>query len=724
MKSIKVIFMLFIFTVHSWAQTNENITLVGRWPDGPCNTAIAVENIAYTGNGGAIDVLDVFEPDRPAKIGRVVTPGVVNDIFVTGNYLYIANGKAGLRIVDIRVPASPHEIAHLATSGEALRVFVQGDHAYMAADTAGLRIIDITDPFAPEEVATVKSNGYTQDVFVSGNFAYVANSEEGLKIIDVTDPASPVEISSFDFDGLFRITSVTVQGKYGYVLVTGKQPLSRGALSIVDISKPDSLYEVGRDIITGDWASSGRKVVLKDSLAYVALFSDAGNGLQIFDVSNPANPMTVGHHFTLAALDIFVDDEKLAFIADGRNGLSILDVNSPSSVEVIGNYDTPDASRDVFVSDHLAFVASDGLRVLDLTDPSNPSQLDHFEISPHSWAGRVFVSNQLAFLTTNASLRIIDITRPDSLFQIASFSVLARAVQVVGDYAFVLDRDQALHIIDVNDPAHPKRISKYQIELPKLAFGGNLFVSNGYAYVAAASAGLHIFDITDVNNPIQVSHIEANGSSLDVFVLQDCAYLAETGGLRIIEVSNPKAARVLGQTHRSIAALGVFVANVFAYVATVSGLTMIDVSERDLPVEVGFFKTGDVARSAYVANDLIHVADNDDGLYILRNDLTTKIEHPTTRSQNFILHYNYPNPFNPETTIRYGLPEPRRVRLIIYNVFGQNIKTLVDEVKAAGSYSVTWDGTDERGQPVPSGVYFYRFDAGVVSGTKKMILMR
>ncbi len=85
---------------------------------------------------------------------------------------------------------------------------------------------------------------------------------------------------------------------------------------------------------------------------------------------------------------------------------------------------------------------------------------------------------------------------------------------------------------------------------------------------------------------------------------------------------------------------------------------------------------------------------------------------------------NYPNPFNPGTEIRYELPEEQHVKLTIYNVLGQRIKTLVDKVKEAGAHSITWYGTDERGQPVPSSVYFYRFDAGVVSGTKKMILMR
>ncbi len=91
---------------------------------------------------------------------------------------------------------------------------------------------------------------------------------------------------------------------------------------------------------------------------------------------------------------------------------------------------------------------------------------------------------------------------------------------------------------------------------------------------------------------------------------------------------------------------------------------------------------------------------------------------------HFRLAQNFPNPFNPGTEIRYEMPEEHHVNLTIYNVLGQKIKTLVDEVKAAGAHSVTWDGTDERGQPVPSGVYFYRFDVGLVSGTKKMILMR
>lgn len=85
---------------------------------------------------------------------------------------------------------------------------------------------------------------------------------------------------------------------------------------------------------------------------------------------------------------------------------------------------------------------------------------------------------------------------------------------------------------------------------------------------------------------------------------------------------------------------------------------------------------------------------------------------------------NYPNPFNPETTIRYNLKDAGQVKLAIYNTKGQLIKTLVDDHKAAGLNSVTWNGLDENGSAVASGLYYYKMYAGKYSSTKKMILMK
>jgi hypothetical protein len=89
------------------------------------------------------------------------------------------------------------------------------------------------------------------------------------------------------------------------------------------------------------------------------------------------------------------------------------------------------------------------------------------------------------------------------------------------------------------------------------------------------------------------------------------------------------------------------------------------------------------------------------------------------------LYQNHPNPFNPQTTIRYDLPPgATRVRLWILDVAGHVVRTLVDEPQAGGSRSVVWNGTDDRGGGVSSGVYFYVLDAGGIRQTRKLVLLK
>lgn len=88
-------------------------------------------------------------------------------------------------------------------------------------------------------------------------------------------------------------------------------------------------------------------------------------------------------------------------------------------------------------------------------------------------------------------------------------------------------------------------------------------------------------------------------------------------------------------------------------------------------------------------------------------------------ANKYSLFQNYPNPFNPTTTIRYSLPNSRLVSIDVYNLVGQRVETLVNEKKSAGSHKVVWDGKDS-----PSGIYFYRIQAGDFSQTKKMALMK
>ena len=90
----------------------------------------------------------------------------------------------------------------------------------------------------------------------------------------------------------------------------------------------------------------------------------------------------------------------------------------------------------------------------------------------------------------------------------------------------------------------------------------------------------------------------------------------------------------------------------------------------------------------------------------------------------FSLAPNYPNPFNPSTTIAYALPAPGRVRLTVYNLLGQPVRRLFEGARAAGHFSVQWDGRDDGGRPLASGVYLYRLEAGGKSLSRRMLLLK
>ncbi|MDE2725499.1 MAG: T9SS type A sorting domain-containing protein, partial [Gemmatimonadota bacterium] len=94
--------------------------------------------------------------------------------------------------------------------------------------------------------------------------------------------------------------------------------------------------------------------------------------------------------------------------------------------------------------------------------------------------------------------------------------------------------------------------------------------------------------------------------------------------------------------------------------------------------------------------------------------------------REFALHQNFPNPFNPDTTIKYDLAESADVTLQIYNVLGQVVRTLVaSEAQNAGRYQIRWNGMDDRGVPVSSGIYFYQISAdGKFSDVRKLMLLK
>jgi hypothetical protein len=106
------------------------------------------------------------------------------------------------------------------------------------------------------------------------------------------------------------------------------------------------------------------------------------------------------------------------------------------------------------------------------------------------------------------------------------------------------------------------------------------------------------------------------------------------------------------------------------------------------------------------------------GIMLARIELDAQLPH------TLVLYPNYPNPFNPVTTLRYDLPEQTHVNITVYDMLGRQVKTLINHTQDAGYKSVIWNATNDYGKPVSAGIYLYQIQAGDYISTKKMVLLK
>jgi hypothetical protein len=125
-------------------------------------------------------------------------------------------------------------------------------------------------------------------------------------------------------------------------------------------------------------------------------------------------------------------------------------------------------------------------------------------------------------------------------------------------------------------------------------------------------------------------------------------------------------------------------------------------------------------------DDLFLKVLKDESCLTVGTDLTEDISLP----KKFVLHQNFPNPFNPTTTLHYDLPEDALVNITIYDILGREVRTLVNQTQDAGYRSVIWDATNDYSMPVSAGIYLYQIQARQINSgqagefvqTKKMVL--
>lgn len=282
---------------------------------------------------------------------------------------------------------------------------------------------------------------------------------------------------------------------------------------------------------TYDTPGSARDVKILGNYAYIA---DETSGLQIVDITDPANPTLKGVYSTSDSAQGVALSGNYAYVANNAGGLQIVDITDPANPIAKGTYNTSDATLGVAVAGNYAYIADgiNGFEVIDITDPANPTAKGNYNTS--GYARDVSVSGNYAYVADgNSGLQVIDITDPANPVLKGTYNTSGYALGVVvsGSYAYVADVYSGLQIIDITDPTNP--VLKGTYDTPGAAQG--IAIAGNYAYIADGNNGLQIIDISDPTAPIFQETYDTTGAALGVAVADDYAYVADgTSGLQII----------------------------------------------------------------------------------------------------------------------------------------------------------------------------------------------
>ncbi len=677
-------------------------------------------------------------------VGRNVLSPIVRmqDVVVEGHYAYVADEVSGLVIVDIQDPENLEVVGICNTPNEAKSVDVSGDYAYVCDLEDGLRIIDIGDPANPEEVGYYDVEGDSYDAAMYGNYVLFGGYETGVYVVDVSIPANPLQVA---FADMYHVIGIVVSGDYAYAISSSHQ---MSIIDLSDITNPESISSLqitgGIHSITvqGDIAVAGVTqgyyvVDIGDPVnpnieTYIScdnydlkldnnyLYCARGmEGITVFDMSDPVNPSIVNEiPINIRPQVLTISD---GYVFAGLKGLFAIDISDPTQPELLGEIPSLGFVWDVEVSGAYAYVGSnDYFHALDISDPHNPVLIYSYEIEDTAFS--IEVSDGLAIAgTISGDSWLFDVSDPTAIQPLAviEFERSVYGVAFSGNYVFSIG-DHRMSVADISDPTNPS----IEVEMESL-IGRKICISGNYAYIASHN-GITIVAIEDPLDPIVLSFTELGYHSFDVAVTGNTAVIADTEyGLITVDVSNPENPVLLAMVPTPDTAVDVTTDGDFAYVSDYgAGLRVFDIRDPSYPVETGYYNDLGVAYNVALDDRYVYVAEgNGLGIY---DCSTAGVEDPITDTPDAPIRYlgNSPNPFNPNTTIRYSLAAPGKVSLCIYNVRGEKVKTLYDGVQDVGEHSHVWNGLDDSGKAVASGVYLNRLESTDQTVTGKMLLLK
>jgi choice-of-anchor B domain-containing protein len=512
--------------------------------------------------------------------------------------------------------------------------------------------------------------------------------------------------------GTLNPIPVRYSGCWGWTSPSGNEYALLGGFEgthVISIDDSLNIYEA--DFVDGQ-NSNWREITVIGDHAFVVT-EGAGDlqGMQVIDLSplpDSVHPVaTYTQTFTrghIISRDLTTDSAYVYVSGTSTTGgVHILDVSDPGQPTEIGLYDPPYYIHDAHVRGNLMFAAAlgTGLDIVDISDKTSPQligEIDHPSQFTHSSmttddGKHIVVTDEVDGLPA----RIWNIENLDSPQQVAQYSAnlqsLVHNPYVLGDLLFVSHNTEGLRVIDISVPSVPVEVGYYDTYAgPSGGFNG---LWSAYPYFPSGKI--------------------IGGNRED--------------GLYVWRFNGTRAGRVFGNVTDSLTCnplAGVLIRIMENDTSDISdsagsfALGALPSGPQGYTVEATLANYHPSTLSGFILNE-------GDSIWLevrLSPSVTSSDESMNPPPTGFTLEQNYPNPFNSGTTIQYSIETTTHIRVAIYDPLGRMIRQLVDEPQERGTKVVSWNGLDNNGDPVSSGIYLYRLEAKGRFLSKALVLLR
>jgi hypothetical protein len=709
------------------------------------NVAICGDS-AYVGDqGSGLQVIDISNPTSPSLGGSYDTPGNAYGVTISGDYVYIAVDGSGLQVIDVSSPTSPSLGGSFDTPGNAYGVDISGDYAYVADYDSGLQVIEISDPTSPTLAGSYDTPGLARNVAVSGDHAYVADLGAGLQVIEISDPTSPSLVGNYDTPSIAY--DVAISGDYAYVADYNS------GLQVIDISDPTSPSLAASRNTPG----ATFDVAISGDYAYMA---DFDWGLQVIDISDPTSPSLAGSYDTPGSARGVSISGDYAYVADHNSGLQVIQVYqrmvNPSMN--VGQSLAFDGLEDDILWVKLASTQIDSIR-WEISADNGSSWKD--VLPDGAWNLVATPGSDLLWRSTHVYIDTRPTVNPTctslDIEWLGEFGVIDSITDVPNDQGKQVSVKWTRSGYDYL--GSPTPITEYAIyrkidnnlssapgtevsESDRIAVG--CYEGNHASKLAYPPGDWHFLMTMPaccewsyaVVVPTLADSTVAEGVYYTTFFVR-----ALTETLGVYFDSSPDSGY-------SVDNLSPHVPESFA--AAYNAGSGNELSWDESPdADFRYFciyrdESGDFEPAP---GNLVHLTTGTDWVDAVEEgwrysykitavDFSGNESDPASAGtvtavtepvipKAYALHQNVPNPFNPATTIHYDVPAGGgEVTLRVYDVSGRLVRTLADGTEGPGKKTVTWDGRNDRGRMVASGVYFYRLTSETFTKTRKMLLMK